>query len=103
MRWTGQDVSDELYSLILINKAKNWNEFKSGVKEFTVPGQNFVYADIDGNIGYLAGVRLPIRQRKTQRFRCLVGPASMSGQGLFRSNIAIPVQPPAAFYCNGKQ
>ena len=61
MRWTGQDVSDELYSLMLINKAKNWNEFKSGVREFTVPGQNFVYADIDGNIGYLAGVRLPIR------------------------------------------
>ena len=61
MRWTGQDVSDELYSLLLINKAKNWSEFKSGVREFTVPGQNFVYADADGNIGYLAGVRLPIR------------------------------------------
>ncbi len=61
MRWTGQDVSDELYSLILINKAKDWTEFKNGVKEFTVPGQNFVYADINGNIGYVAGVRLPIR------------------------------------------
>ena len=48
-------------SLALINKAKNWSEFKNGVKEFAVPGQNFVYADIDGNIGYLAGVRLPIR------------------------------------------
>ena len=61
MRWTGQDVSDELYALLQINKAKNWDEFKSGVAEFTVPGQNFVYADDDGNIGYLAGVRLPIR------------------------------------------
>ncbi len=61
MRWTGQDLSDELYSLILINKANNWAEFKNGVKEFTVPGQNFVYADINGNIGYAAGVRLPIR------------------------------------------
>ncbi len=61
MRWTGQDVSDELYSLLLINRSKNWKEFKAGVKEFTVPGQNFVYADSGGNIGYLAGVRLPIR------------------------------------------
>lgn len=61
MRWTGQDVSDEMYSLILINKAKDWAEFKNGVREFTVPGQNFVYADINGNIGYVAGVRLPIR------------------------------------------
>ncbi|HTR82544.1 MAG TPA: penicillin acylase family protein [Bacteroidota bacterium] len=61
LRWTGQDVSDEIYSLALIDKAQNWSEFKKGVKEFTVPGQNFVYADADGNIGYLAGVRLPIR------------------------------------------
>jgi len=61
MRWTGQDVSDELYALMLVDKAKNWGEFRSGVKEFTVPGQNFVYADAEGNIGYLAGVRLPIR------------------------------------------
>jgi len=61
MRWTGQDISDELYSLVLINKAKNWNDFRNGVKEFTVPGQNFVYADAEGNIGYLAGVRLPLR------------------------------------------
>ncbi len=61
MRWTGQDISDELYALLLINKSANWTEFKSGVKEFTVPGQNFVYADAAGNIGYLAGVRIPIR------------------------------------------
>jgi penicillin amidase len=61
MRWTGQEISDEIYSFLLINKAKNWTEFKRGVKEFTVPGQNFVYADNIGNIGYLVGIRLPIR------------------------------------------
>jgi len=31
------------------------------VKEFAVPGQNFVYADARGNIGYWCGVRLPVR------------------------------------------
>lgn len=61
LRWTGEDMSDELYSIYCINKAQSWKEFKDGVKEFTVPGQNFVYADVKGNIGYCMGVHLPIR------------------------------------------
>jgi penicillin amidase len=61
MRWTGQDISDELYAIYRINGATNWTEFLQGVKEFTVPGQNFVYADASGNIGYAPGVHLPIR------------------------------------------
>jgi penicillin amidase len=61
LRWTGEDMSDELFSIYCIDKAHSWNEFKEGAKEFTVPGQNFVYADDKGNIGYCMGVRLPIR------------------------------------------
>lgn len=61
MRWTAYEFSDELKGILLINKAKNWDEFLSGVKEFTVPGQNFVYGDIDDNIGYVCAARLPIR------------------------------------------
>ena len=61
MRWTALEPSDELYSFYLINTSKDWKEFKNGVKYFTVPGQNFVYADNKDNIGYICGTRLPIR------------------------------------------
>ncbi len=61
MKWTGFEMSDELYALYLINTARDWQSFLNGVKEFTVPGQNFVYADVKGNIGYHPGVRLPKR------------------------------------------
>jgi penicillin amidase len=61
MQWTGFEMSDELYALYLVNTSYNWQSFLNGVKEFTVPGQNFVYADIDNNIGYHPGVRLPKR------------------------------------------
>ncbi len=61
MRWTALDFSDEFLGIYLINKAAGWAEFKDGVKEFTVPGQNFIYADINGNIGYICGARLPKR------------------------------------------
>ena len=61
MRWTGLEFSDELFAALSFDKAKNWNEFKEALQYYTVPGQNFVYADKYGNIGYVCAARLPIR------------------------------------------
>ena len=61
MRWSALDFSDELFAVQKINRANDWNEFKEGVKDFTVPGQNFVYADKFGNIGYICAAKLPVR------------------------------------------
>jgi penicillin amidase len=68
MRWTGKDFSDELFAFYKINKAKNWNEFKSAVQMFNVPGQNFVYGDRNGNIGYAFGAKLPLRNYNSPTF-----------------------------------
>jgi penicillin G amidase len=62
MRWSGNDFSDEMLAFYKINKAKNWNEFRDAVKYFGIPGQNFVYADAQGNIGYIMGAKIPIRK-----------------------------------------
>jgi penicillin amidase len=61
MKWMGNDFSDEFTAILGVNNATNWNEFKSALKDFAVPGQNFVYADKEGNIGYVFGSKLPIR------------------------------------------
>ncbi len=61
MRWSGNEFSDEMLAFYKINKAKNWNEFRDAVKYFGIPGQNFVYADVQGNIGYIMGARIPLR------------------------------------------
>ncbi|HVO73034.1 MAG TPA: penicillin acylase family protein [Ignavibacteriaceae bacterium] len=68
MRWIGNDFSDELFSFYQINRASNWDEFKSAFQNYSVPGQNFVYADKQGNIGYLFGGRLPIRTAGSTSF-----------------------------------
>jgi penicillin amidase len=44
-----------------INRAANWDEFRAALKDFVAPQQNMVYADIDGNIGFFAPGRIPIR------------------------------------------
>ncbi|HXX63057.1 MAG TPA: penicillin acylase family protein [Bacteroidota bacterium] len=61
MRWTGNEIDDQFGAFMKIDRARNWTEFASGVRDFAVPGQNFVYADVRGHIGYWCGVKLPIR------------------------------------------
>ncbi len=62
MKWTGQMPSDEVLAFYYINRAKNWDEFVSGLKLFTAPAQNFIYADTAGNIGYYCAGYIPLRQ-----------------------------------------
>ena len=45
-----------------INRAEDWTEFKSSLETFANPIANFVYADTQGNIGYIAPGKYPIRQ-----------------------------------------
>jgi len=61
MRWTALDFTDEVFALASVNKAKDWSEFKSALKHFIAPGQNFVYGDAEGNIGYVCAAKLPLR------------------------------------------
>lgn len=68
MRWLGNEFSDEMDAFLKINKAKNWSEFKSAVEKFNIPGQNFVYGDKEGNIGYAFGGALPIRPNNATTF-----------------------------------
>jgi penicillin amidase len=64
LTWTGYENSDEVRAMLLVNRARNWKEFQEAIREFTVPGQNFVYADRDGNIGYWLAARVPIRKKQ---------------------------------------
>lgn len=68
MRWTGNEFSDELYAIMAINMSKNWGDFRDAVGHYYVPGQNFVYADKLGNIGYICGARIPIRSSESPTF-----------------------------------
>jgi penicillin G amidase len=62
MAWTGSLTdSDESGVFIGVNHATNWQDFRNAVRRFTTPGQNFIFADREGNIGYQAGVRIPVR------------------------------------------
>lgn len=64
LRWTALDPTDRtLDAFLRMNLARNWEEFTAALSHLHAPMQNFVYADIDGNIGYFAPGAIPIRPR----------------------------------------
>ena len=61
-RWTALDPDDgTLAAFLKVNEAHNWAEFTDALKDYAVPSQNFVYADVDGHIGYYAPGHIPLR------------------------------------------
>ncbi|HMN60429.1 MAG TPA: penicillin acylase family protein, partial [Anaerolinea sp.] len=63
LRWTALEPSNTFPALWKIDKAQNWDEFRQGASLFDVPAQNFVYADVDGNIGYQMPGKIPVRAK----------------------------------------
>jgi penicillin amidase len=61
LRWTAAEPGFLQYPVIEIDRAQNWQQFTTAISRWTGPGSNFVYADVDGNIGYHAAGYLPKR------------------------------------------
>jgi penicillin amidase len=62
LRWSAAEPGAVADVFLDIDRARNWEDFKRAIARFGGPGQNFVYADADGNIGYHASGKLPIRR-----------------------------------------
>jgi penicillin amidase len=61
LAWTALEPGTIWTSVLMINRAQDWESFREALSYWDVPSQNFVYADVDGNIGYQTPGRIPIR------------------------------------------
>ncbi len=62
LRWVAADPAIFHNVFLDIDKAANQDQFRAALARFGGPGQNFVYADVDGNIAYQAAGKLPVRR-----------------------------------------
>jgi len=51
--WRGHEPSDEPSTFMNVMRAEDWDQFRAAFQTYAVGGQNFLYADADGNIGQL--------------------------------------------------
>jgi penicillin G amidase len=63
MRWTALEPGGLGHTYSWLGKAQNWKEFRDIIKDVWGPAQNVVYADVDGNIGFVMAARVPVRKK----------------------------------------
>jgi penicillin amidase len=61
LRWTSLEPNFTYRAIWNLNRARDWDAFRAAAREFAVPAQNLVYADVEGNIGYQMPGNIPVR------------------------------------------
>ena len=68
IRWTANLEPDRTFEAILgLNTAASFQDFRESLSLYGAPAQNFVYADVDGHIGYQFPGYVPIRSNPDDR------------------------------------
>ncbi len=64
LKWVGHGMSDEITSMLRVNRAHNWREFNAAYENYAIPALTMLYADKEGNIGRLSATQVPHRLDK---------------------------------------
>ena len=67
LAWVGHQQSDEITAMLKVSRAGSFAEFKKAFESFAVSAQNMLYADVEGNIGQVMAMRLPVRSARPPR------------------------------------
>ena len=62
VQYTGFSATRELDTFLIWDDARNLDDFRRGLQFFDVGGQNWAYADVQGNIAYFTSAELPLRE-----------------------------------------
>jgi penicillin amidase len=61
LSWQTLQPSTLVEAIIGLNRARDYEEFRSATSKWDIAAQNVVYADVDGNIAYQSTGEVPIR------------------------------------------
>jgi penicillin amidase len=75
LRWVGLEHLDDVRTLIAVGRAQNWSEFRAALRGWAAPCYNWVYADVNGHVGYQMAARVPVRGRAVNGLRLATEPA----------------------------
>lgn len=62
VQYVGFGPTQEAEAFLMINRARNLGDFREALQRFDFGSQNFVYADVEGNIAYFTTGEIPVRE-----------------------------------------
>jgi penicillin amidase len=63
LKWAGSEPGGAAYlASLALDRAKGGRDFVAALRGWKVPSENVVYADVDGNIGWVAAALTPVRK-----------------------------------------
>lgn len=68
MRWQALQPSNEMMTFYLLNKAENHQDYLLALNHFECPAQNFVYADLSGQVAIKQQGKLPLHKHEGGKF-----------------------------------
>lgn len=68
LRWIAHDESDELRTFYMLNRAKNYNDYRQALAHYSAPAQNFIFASRDNDIAITPNGKLPLKFKDQGKF-----------------------------------
>src|SRR6185312_2651879 len=61
LRWIAHDESDDFKTFYLLNRGKNYDDYRKALTYFTAPAQNFIFADKEKDIAITPNGKMPLK------------------------------------------
>ncbi|WP_335645362.1 penicillin acylase family protein [Pedobacter steynii] len=68
LRWVAHEKSSELKTFYLLNRGKNYDDYRKALTYFTAPAQNFIFASADNDIAITANGKFPLKWKDQGKF-----------------------------------
>jgi penicillin G amidase len=97
LKWLGASQGGWLTALLGANRARDCREFRESLKPWHVPTFSVVFADVEGNIGYQATGRIPLRHRPERGYRAALDSADQWDDLIPFENMPAVINPRRGF------
>jgi penicillin G amidase len=68
LRWIAHDESDEFMTFYLLNRGKDYDDYRKALTYYTAPAQNFIFASNDKDIAITPNGKIPLKFKDQGKF-----------------------------------
>jgi penicillin amidase len=68
LRWIAHEESNDILTFYLLNRSKNYDDYRKALARYTAPAQNFIFASTGNDIAITPNGKLPLKFKDQGKF-----------------------------------